>query len=212
MTPAEKFLIALQSLPLIAILRGLTPSEAPAMGQALATSGFAMLEVPLNSPQPFDSIALLAQQQPMALVGAGTVLSASQVRDVLAAGGQWVVSPNFDATVVREALQLGLVCLPGIATPTEAFAALAAGAHGLKLFPAEQSSPAGLKAMRAVLPPATLIFPVGGIRVDNMGPWRSAGAAGFGLGSSLYQPGLGAEALQHRASEFVAAYRGWALA
>ncbi len=212
MTPAEKFLIALQSLPLIAILRGLTPSEAPAMGQALATSGFAMLEVPLNSPQPFDSIALLAQQHPMALVGAGTVLSASQVLDVQAAGGQWVVSPNFDATVVREALRLGLVCLPGIATPTEAFAALAAGAHGLKLFPAEQSSPAGLRAMRAVLPPATLIFPVGGIRMDNMGPWRAAGAAGFGLGSSLYQPGLGAVAVKQKASEFVAAYRGWALA
>ncbi len=212
MTPVEKFSIALQSLPLIAILRGLAPSEAPAMGQALATSGFAMLEVPLNSPQPFDSIAVLAQQHPMALVGAGTVLSAAQVRDVQAAGGQWVVSPNFDPAVVREALRLGLVCLPGIATPTEAFAALAAGAHGLKLFPAEQSSPAGLKAMRAVLPPATLIFPVGGIRMDNMGPWRTAGAAGFGLGSSLYQPGLGAVAVQHRAAEFVAAYRGWALA
>ena len=168
-----------------------------------------MLEVPLNSPQPFESIALLAQQQPQALVGAGTVLTTAQVRDVQAAGGQLIVSPNFDSEVVREAARLGLVCLPGIGTATEAFAALAAGAQGLKLFPAELSSPAGIKAMLAVLPPNTLIFPVGGIRTDNMGPWRAAGAQGFGIGSSIYQPGKNATAVQHDAAGFVSAYHGW---
>lgn len=208
MTPIQKFATRFQSLPLIAILRGLTPAEAPAIGDALVQSGFGLLEVPLNSPRPMDSIAALALAHPQALVGAGTVLSAAQVRDVHAAGGQLVVAPNFDADVVREAVGLGMVCLPGIATPTEAFAALVAGAHGLKLFPAEAASPAALKAMLAVLPAGTLVVPVGGITPQNMAPWRAAGAHGFGIGSALYRPGKHAAAVQRDAAMFVAAYWG----
>ena len=155
MTTPDKLRHCLQALPLIAILRGLTPAEAPAIGGALVSAGFCLLEVPLNSPQPLASIARLAQAHPDALVGAGTVLTTAQVRDVFAAGGRLVVAPNCDTGVVREALRLGMACLPGIATPTEAFAALDAGAHGLKLFPAEAASPAVLKAMLAVLPTGT---------------------------------------------------------
>ena len=208
MTPIQKFAAAIQALPLVAILRGLTPAEAPAIGDALLNGGFGLLEVPLNSPQPLDSIALLAHAHPGALVGAGTVLSAAQVRDVFAAGGQLIVSPNFNTEVVHEAVRLGLVCLPGIATPTEAFAALAAGAHGLKLFPAEAASPAVLKALLAVLPAGTLVLPVGGITPQNMAQWRAAGAHGFGIGSALYKPGKRAAAVAQDAAEFVAAYRG----
>lgn len=203
---------ALQQLPLIAILRGLTPVEAPPIGDVLVDAGFGLLEVPLNSPMPLESIALLAQTHADVLVGAGTVLNAAQVRDVHAAGGQLVVSPNFDGDVVREAVRLGLICLPGIATPTEAFAALAAGAHGLKLFPAEMSSPAVLKAMLAVLPAGTPMLPVGGITPNNMGPWRDAGARGFGIGSALYKPGKSAAAVRQDATLFVAAYRDVLLA
>jgi 2-dehydro-3-deoxyphosphogalactonate aldolase len=210
MTSAESFTRCLQALPLIAILRGLAPAEAPAIGAALVSAGFGLLEVPLNSPQPLDSIAVLAQTHPQALVGAGTVLSSAQVRDVFAAGGRLVVAPNADRDVVREAVRLGMVCLPGIATPTEAFAALAAGAHGLKLFPAEASSPAVLKALMAVLPVATRVLPVGGIGPRNMAPWQAAGAAGFGIGSALYKPGKAAAEVAHCALEFVAAYRGLA--
>lgn len=184
----EKFNAAFNRLPLIAILRGLTPEEALPICQALASSGFGLIEVPLNSPDPIQSIALMAAHFPSAVIGAGTVLTTQQVREVHAAGGQMVVSPNFNETVVKETLRLGMVSLPGIATPTEAFAALAAGAHALKLFPAESASPAGVKAMLAVLPVGTRILPVGGIGADNMGPWRAAGAGGFGIGSSLYKP------------------------
>ena len=208
MTPIAKFTAAIQALPLVAILRGLTPAEAPAIGDALADAGFRLLEVPLNSPQPLESIALLAHTHPGALVGAGTVLSAAQVRDVFAVGGQLIVSPNFNTEVVHEAVRLGLVCLPGIATPTEAFAALAAGAHGLKLFPAEAASPAVLKAMLAVLPAGTLVLPVGGITPQNMAQWRAAGAHGFGIGSALYKPGKHAAAVAQDAAEFVAAHGG----
>ena len=208
MHPPSKFAAALQQLPLIAILRGITPAQVPAIGEVLLHSGFAMLEVPLNSPQALDSIALLARAHPRALVGAGTVLNAAQVRDVRAAGGQLVVAPNFDPEVVRAALHLGLVCLPGVLTPSEAFAALAAGAHGLKLFPAEMASPAALKALRAVLPAQTLVFPVGGITVGNMGPWLAAGASGFGIGSALYSPGKSAAAVREHALNFVAAFQG----
>ncbi|MBL8339437.1 MAG: 2-dehydro-3-deoxy-6-phosphogalactonate aldolase [Rhodoferax sp.] len=197
----------LGALPLIAILRGLTPPEAGAIGQALAGAGFRLLEVPLNSPQPLDSIARLAQDHPQALVGAGTVLTPAQVREVAAAGGRLIVSPNFDAAVVREAVRCGLVSLPGIATPTEAFGALAAGAHGLKLFPAEAASPNVLKALRAVLPAGTRVMPVGGISPQNMAPWRAAGAAGFGIGSALYQPGKAADAVAQDAVRFVAAWQ-----
>jgi 2-dehydro-3-deoxyphosphogalactonate aldolase len=208
MMPIEKFTSARRKLPLVAILRGLTPAEAPSIGHALIDAGFVLLEVPLNSPNPLDSIALLAHQHPQALVGAGTVLTPAQVREVHAAGGELIVSPNFDADVVREAVRLGLVCLPGIMTPTEAFGALAAGAQGLKLFPAELASPAVVKALLAVLPAGTLLLPVGGIAPNNMAAWLAAGAQGFGIGSSLYKPGKGASAVQHDATEFVAAYAG----
>lgn len=208
MNPIQKFAAHFQSLPLVAILRGLHPDEAPSIGEALTESGFRLIEVPLNSPQPLDSVAQLAAAFPQALVGAGTVLTPEQVREVHAAGGQLIVSPNFDAEVVREAVRLNMVCLPGIATPTEAFAALQAGAHGLKLFPAESASPAVVKAMLAVLPAGTLLMPVGGISPLNMGPWLAAGACGFGLGSALYKPGKSAAAVREDAASFVAAFQG----
>ncbi len=208
MKPIQKFATHFQTLPLVAILRGLRPSDACAIGDALVGAEFGLLEVPLNSPDPLHSIGLLARAHPQALVGAGTVLSAQQVRDVHAAGGQLIVAPNFDSDVVRTAVELGMVCLPGIATPSEAFAALQAGAHGLKLFPAEATSPAVLKAMLAVLPAGTLVVPVGGITADAMGPWLAAGAHGFGLGSALYQPGKSALAVRQSANAFAAAYRG----
>ena len=198
----------MRTLPLVAILRGLTPAEAPAIGQALDAAGFAMLEVPLNSPQPLDSIELLAAQHPAKLVGAGTVLTAAQVREVHAAGGRLVVAPNFDAEVVREAVRLGMVSLPGILTPTEAFGALAAGAHGLKLFPAEMGSHAVVRALLAVLPAGTPLLPVGGVSPANIADWRAAGAAGCGIGSALYKPGKSAAAVAQDARAFAAAWHG----
>ncbi len=204
----EHFSRALQQLPLVAILRGLTPQEAPAIGQALVDSGFALIEVPLNSPRPLDSIAALAAQHPDHLIGAGTVLSALQVREVHAAGGRIVISPHFDPAVVHEAVRLGLACMPGVATPSEAFAALAAGAHALKLFPAELINPTVLKALRAVLPKDVALMPVGGITPDNMAAYLSAGANGFGLGSALYKPGSSALQVREAAQRFVQALRG----
>jgi 2-dehydro-3-deoxyphosphogalactonate aldolase len=212
MTPstnsAQTLAQAMAQLPLIAILRGLTPAEAPAIGQVLVNSGFAIIEVPLNSPEPLKSIAALTQQFPQTLIGAGTVLNAQQVKDVHAAGGRLIVAPNFNPAVVAQALALNMVVLPGVATPTEAFAALDAGAHGLKLFPAEMISPAAVKAMRAVLPKAAALMPVGGITPDNMAVYRAAGASGFGLGSALYAPGRSAQAVQQQAQAFVRAFKG----
>jgi 2-dehydro-3-deoxyphosphogalactonate aldolase len=199
---------ALAQLPLIAILRGLTPAEAPAIGQALVDSGFAIIEVPLNSPEPLQSIATLTAQLPQTLIGAGTVLNAQQVKDVHAAGGRLIVSPNFNPAVVAQALALGMVVLPGVATPTEAFAALDAGAHGLKLFPAEMISPATVKALRAVLPKDAALISVGGITPDNMAAYLAAGASGFGLGSALYAPGRRAHDVQSSAKHFVKSYQG----
>jgi 2-dehydro-3-deoxyphosphogalactonate aldolase len=199
---------AMAQLPLIAILRGLTPAEAPAIGQALVDSGFALIEVPLNSPEPLQSIAALTQLFPQALIGAGTVLNTQQVQAVHAAGGRLVVSPNFNPAVVAQALALGMVVLPGVATPSEAFAALDAGAHGLKLFPAEMISPATVKALRAVLPQEAALMPVGGITPDNMTAYRAAGASGFGLGSALYAPGRSAQQVCDSAAEFVRAFKG----
>jgi 2-dehydro-3-deoxyphosphogalactonate aldolase len=201
--PAYTLAQALAQLPLIAILRGLTPAEAPAIGEALVSSGFAIIEVPLNSPEPLKSIAALTQQFPQTLIGAGTVLNAQQVKDVHAAGGRLVVAPNFNPAVVAQALALNMVVLPGVATPTEAFAALDAGAHGLKLFPAEMISPATVKALRAVLPKSAALMPVGGITPDNMAVYRAAGATGFGLGSALYAPGRSAEMVYEKAAAFV---------
>ena len=198
---------ALAQLPLIAILRGLTPAEAPAIGEALVSNGFAIIEVPLNSPEPLQSIATLARQFTRTLVGAGTVLNAQQVKDVHAAGGRLVVAPNFNPAVVAQALALNMVVLPGVATPSEAFAALDAGAHGLKLFPAEMISPATVKALRAVLPPQVALMPVGGITPDNMTAYRSAGASGFGLGSALYAPGRSAQQVSDNAATFARAFK-----
>lgn len=194
--------------PLVAILRGLTPREALPVGRALAGAGFSVIEVPLNSPDPLQSIRILADALPDAVVGAGTVLTTAQVRDVHAAGGRLVVAPNFDAAVVQAARALGLDCLPGVATATEAFAALAVGATGLKLFPAEMIPPAAVKALRAVLPRDAKLLPVGGITPDNMATYRAAGADGFGIGSSLYAPGLDAAAVGERAQRFRAAWGG----
>jgi 2-dehydro-3-deoxyphosphogalactonate aldolase len=207
-TPLSKFSLAMRALPLVAILRGLTPAEAPEVGDAIVEAGFRLLEVPLNSPQPLKSIALLRQRFPDALVGAGTVLDAQQVREVHAAGGELIVAPNCNAEVIAEAARLGLVSLPGVMTPTEAFAALAAGATGLKLFPAELATPAVVKALLAVLPKGTALMPVGGITPDNMAAWRDAGAAGFGIGSALYKPGKSAAAVREAAMDFVAAFIG----
>jgi 2-dehydro-3-deoxyphosphogalactonate aldolase len=207
-TPLEKFSAATRELPLVAILRGLTPTEAADVGDAIVEPGFRLLEVPLNSPEPLASIALMRTRFPQALVGAGTVLDVQQVRDVHAAGGELIVSPNFNAEVVAEAVRLGMVCLPGVMTPTEAFGALAAGATGLKLFPAELASPAVVKALLAVLPRGTPLMPVGGITPANMAEWRAAGATGFGIGSALYKPGKTASAVRADAARFIAAYTG----
>lgn len=202
----QKFNTALNSLPLIAILRGLTPAEALPIGQALVSAGWALIEVPLNSPQPLDSMAAMVNAFPQAMVGAGTVLTPSDVRNVHAAGGQLIVSPHFNPAVVREAVRLGLVCLPGVMTATEAFAALDAGAAGLKMFPAEMATPAVIKALRAVLPASTVVLPVGGITPENMAAYLNAGANGFGIGSALYKPGMSADAVTANAIKFRAAY------
>jgi len=209
-TPAQRLASALQKLPLVAILRGLTPSEAPAIGQALTGAGFVLLEVPLNSPQPLDSIAALATQHPELLIGAGTVMRAADVRDVHAAGGRLIISPHFDADLVQEALRLGLACMPGVATPSEAFAALKSGAHALKLFPAEMIGPAVVKALRAVLPASVPLLPVGGVSPDNMAAWRKAGASGFGIGSALYKPGQSVAQTTAAAHTFIQNWRSMA--
>lgn len=208
MNLSDKFNTAIEQLPLIAILRGLLPSEAESIGQALTDCRWPLIEVPLNSPQPLDSIAVLVASQSRAMIGAGTVLTVADVRNVHAAGGQMVVSPNFNADVVRETRRLGMISLPGVITPSEAFAALQAGASGLKLFPAEMISPAVVKALRAVLHIDTLLLPVGGISAHNMGDWRAAGASGFGIGSSLYKPGMSPQQVGQNAIQFVANYTG----
>ena len=205
--PAQLLAASLMQLPLVAILRGLTPAEAPGIGQALTRAGFVLLEVPLNSPQPLESLAALAAQHPDLLIGAGTVMSAADVRNVHAAGGRLIISPHFDTEVVHEALRLGLACMPGVATPSEAFAALKAGAHALKLFPAEMIGPAVVKALRAVLPANVPLLPVGGVSPDNMAAWRKAGASGFGIGSALYKPGQSVAQTTAAANTFIQSWK-----
>lgn len=197
----------LDPLPLVAILRGIGPDGAVGIGHVLADAGFRVLEVPLNSPQPLESIHRLARALgDNCLIGAGTVMSPAQVKEIAAAGGRLIVMPHADTAVIRAAKQAGMVCVPGVATPTEAFAALAAGADGLKLFPADQVSPAGLKAWRAVLPADVPLLPVGGIVPTNMAPWVAAGAQGFGIGSALYAPGIDVDEVARRAHAFAQAW------
>ena len=199
---------ALQHLPLVAILRGVKPDEVEAIADALYAEGFRVIEVPLNSPDALGSIARLARRMPAdALIGAGTVLSVDAVAQVEAVGGRLIVMPHADVAVVRAAKQRGLSCVPGAATPTEAFAAVNAGADALKLFPAELVTPTVMKAMRAVLPRELRLLPVGGITPETMAVYRQAGAAGFGLGSALYSPGLGAGDVAQRARAFLQAWR-----
>lgn len=198
----------LAALPLIAIIRGVRPEEVEAVGDALADAGFVCIEVPLNSPEPLESIRRLRSRLgERALVGAGTVLTAEAVDAVADAGSEIIVAPNFDPRVAERAKARGLVYLPGVFTPSEAFAAIGAGADALKLFPAEAASPKVLKAIKAVLPPAAPVLPVGGIEPDGMAPWRAAGASGFGIGGALYAPGRSPAVVGERAERFVAAWR-----
>jgi len=197
----------LDHLPLVAILRGIRPDEAVSIGHVLADAGFRVLEVPLNSPQPMESIRRLAQSLgDNYLLGAGTVMTTAQVRDVADASGRLIVMPHADTTVIRAAKEAGMICVPGVATPTEALAALAAGADGLKLFPANQVTPEGLKAWRAILPAEIPVLPVGGIAPNNMAAWVAAGAQGFGIGAALYAPGVDADEVAHRAHVFAQAW------
>jgi 2-dehydro-3-deoxyphosphogalactonate aldolase len=196
----------LQRVPLIAILRGIAPDAAEATGAALVEAGFTVIEVPLNSPSPFASIEKLAAAfGGSALIGAGTVLRPEDVDKVHSSGGRLIVMPHADATVVRRAKELGLISIPGFATPTEAFNVITAGADALKLFPAEASSPAVLKALRAVLPRDIPLIPVGGIDERSFDAWLLAGAAAFGIGSALYTPGMAVGELRERAKRLVAA-------
>lgn len=206
MTSLAAFDAAFASCPLIAILRGVRPDEVVAIGKELVAAGFTLIEVPMNSPDPLDSVARLVDALgDRAMIGAGTVLTVGQVAAMRDAGGRMVISPNTNLDVIRASAAAGLVSLPGIATPSEALAALDAGATALKLFPAEAASPAVLRAMRAILPSELRVLPVGGILPEGMAPWRQAGAAGFGLGSALYKPGLTAAEVGANARAFVAA-------
>ncbi|HVZ98852.1 MAG TPA: 2-dehydro-3-deoxy-6-phosphogalactonate aldolase [Caulobacterales bacterium] len=198
----------LSEMPLIAILRGVTPDEAIAIGQALHEAGLVCVEVPLNSPKPLGSIAALAGVfEGRMLVGAGTVLTPADVDEVKRAGGQFVVSPNADSAVIKATKAAGLLSLPGFYTPSEAFAAIAAGADALKLFPADTAPPAYVKALKAVLPSESPLFAVGGVSEAKMADYLAAGARGFGLGSGLYRPGDAPETVRARAESYVRAYK-----
>lgn len=193
--------------PLVAILRGLPPADAGAVGTALFDAGFRLLEVPLNRPGALACIATLsALAPPDALVGGGTMLSAADVDAVHGAGGRLMVAPNCDPAVIARALSLGMLCAPGVGTASEAFTALRAGAQALKLFPAEVWAPQGLKALKSVLPEATPLWPVGGVTPQSLATWTAAGATGFGIGSQLYRPGADAAEVGDRARQFIAAW------
>lgn len=195
-------------LPLVAILRGLRPENAEGVGQVLVEAGFRIIEVPLNSPEPFKSIQILARTLPESvLVGAGTVIDPEDVNGVLDVGGKLIVMPHADVAVIRRAKELRMVCTPGVATPTEAFAALKAGADAIKIFPAEAIPPQIVKAWRAVLPPDTIVLPVGGIKPETMKPYLDAGATGFGLGSALFTPAMSAVDISRNARAFADAWK-----
>ncbi|GAA4222514.1 2-dehydro-3-deoxy-6-phosphogalactonate aldolase [Sphingomonas endophytica] len=203
-----RFDAAFAAAPLVAILRGLTPAEAPAVGDALVDAGFTLIEVPLNSPDPFDSIKLLVERVgDRALIGAGTVLTVEDVARVQDVGGTLIVSPNTNTDVIAATAARGMISMPGYFTPSEGFAALAAGATALKLFPADGTTPAYLKAQRAVLPKTTRMLAVGGIVPENVAEWRAAGADGFGLGSNLYRPGTSADAVAAEARRYLSALK-----
>jgi 2-dehydro-3-deoxyphosphogalactonate aldolase len=200
----------LAQCPLVAILRGVQPAEVESIGFALERAGVRIVEVPLNSPKPLDSIAILARTfgQRM-LVGAGTLTRPSQVADVAAAGGELVVTPHADLSIVRAAKAAGLLAFPGFFNPTEAFALLDAGADAIKLFPAEVLGPNMLKALRAVLPASTIMIPVGGVDPQQVAPWLAAGAVGLGIGSAIYKPGDDARIVESKAQALMAAVRAY---
>lgn len=201
----------LSAMPLVAILRGIAPAEAEAVGQSLYAHGFRCIEVPLNSPQPLNSIAALRASLPDdCLVGAGTVLQVADVNEIKAAGGNLIVMPHSAHDIIRAAKQAGMLCAPGVATPTEGFAALACGADALKLFPAEQLGPAVLKAWRSVFPSSTAFIPVGGMTPERMEDYWKAGARGFGIGSTLYTPGIPLQEIGRRARAFTEAAQAFA--
>ena len=194
--------------PLVAILRGLPAEDAASVGAALFEAGFQAVEVPLNRPGALQAIATLAALAPAGtLIGAGTVMSPQEVQAVAQAGGRLIVCPHCDPAVIDEAVALGLWCVAGVGTASEAFTALRHGAHGLKLFPAEVWGPRGLKALKAVLPDGTPLWPVGGVAADNLAQWTVAGATGFGIGGQLYQPGDSAQTVGLRAREFIESWR-----
>ena len=198
----------LNALPLVAILRGIRPDEALAVGHALYDATFRVIEVPMNSPEPLESIRRLSSALgDDCLIGAGTVLRSEQVAQIAGAGGRLIVMPHADVAIITAAKRAGLYCIPGVATPTEAFAAIHAGADAIKLFPAEQITPTVLKAWRAVIPRDLAMLPVGGITPETMAPYIAAGADGFGLGSALYAPGRETDDIRRRALAFVQAWK-----
>ncbi|MEA3036938.1 MAG: 2-dehydro-3-deoxyphosphogalactonate aldolase [Sphingomonadales bacterium] len=209
MNPSDEIRRRLDECPLVAIIRGVTPDEVEAIGEALYGAGLRIIEVPLNSPDPLESIRRLAGRLgERALVGAGTVLDPADVERVREAGGRIIVSPNTYAPVIETTAQAGLVSSPGYFTPSEAFEAIRAGAHALKLFPAENATPKTVRAQRAVLPKDIPLLVVGGVAPDAMRPWIEAGADGFGLGSGLYKPGQSAEETAMRARAYVEELKG----
>jgi 2-dehydro-3-deoxyphosphogalactonate aldolase len=208
MTDLHPLLAQTRRLPLVAILRGLVPENAAQIGAALVDSGFCALEVPLNRPGALECIEILSRSVPAnGLVGGGTMLTVADVNDVHAAGGRLMVAPNCDARVIARAAALGMLAAPGVVTPTEAFTALQAGAHALKLFPSDMVGLGGLKALLSVLPAGTDVWPVGGITPESIAAWVAAGATGFGIGSQLFSPGKSAQDVAAMAAQFIAAWR-----